>query len=62
MSDARTMIQRRIEARPGPKRGDALFEGTDYPTRSPRTMKRRGIIDNDPTCERRSWVLCMSMT
>jgi len=25
------MLQRRLDARPGPKRGDALFEGTDYP-------------------------------
>lgn len=32
MSNARQMIQRRLEARPGPKRGDDLFEGTDYPT------------------------------
>jgi len=25
------MIQRRLESKPGPKRGDTLFEGTDYP-------------------------------
>ena len=31
MSSAREMLQRRIESRPGPKRGDALFAGTDYP-------------------------------
>jgi holliday junction DNA helicase RuvB len=30
----RAMLQRRLEnARPGPKRGPALFEGTDYPSR-----------------------------
>lgn len=29
----REMLQKRIESRPGPKRGDALFEGTDYPRR-----------------------------
>lgn len=31
MANTRQMLQRRLDARPGPKRGDALFEGTDYP-------------------------------
>ena len=33
MANARQMLQRRLDSRPGPKRGDALFEGTDYPRR-----------------------------
>lgn len=31
MASTNQMLQRRLNARPGPKRGDALFEGTDYP-------------------------------
>jgi Holliday junction resolvasome RuvABC ATP-dependent DNA helicase subunit len=31
--NTREMLRKRIESRPGPKRGDALFTGTDYPRR-----------------------------
>jgi Holliday junction resolvasome RuvABC ATP-dependent DNA helicase subunit len=33
MINAREMIQKRLNSVVGPKRGDALFEGTDYPQR-----------------------------
>jgi Holliday junction resolvasome RuvABC ATP-dependent DNA helicase subunit len=33
MTSTNTLLQNRIANRPGPKRGAALFEGTDYPTR-----------------------------
>lgn len=33
MSNARAMLQKRLDARPGPKRGEDLFKGTDYPSR-----------------------------
>jgi Holliday junction resolvasome RuvABC ATP-dependent DNA helicase subunit len=31
MANTQEMLRNRIKNRPGPKRGDALFEGTDYP-------------------------------